>query len=68
MENKKQSSIEWLFIELMTISTRKDIFECQSEFKQAKEMYDKEIEKAYLEGLQDCQRYFKKTFGGQDNE
>lgn len=65
---KKQSSIEWFFIELMTISKRKDIFECQSEFKKAKEMYDKEIEKAYLEGLQDCQRYLKQTFGGQDNE
>lgn len=64
MSNKKQSSIEWFFIELMTISTRKDIFECQSEFKQAKEMYDKEIEKAYLEGLQDCQRNYKQTFGG----
>ena len=61
---KKQSSIDWFFMELMNVGTRKNIFECQSEFKKAKEMYDNEIEKAYLEGLQDCQRYLKQTFGG----
>lgn len=48
MSNKKQSSIEWLFVELW--NTPKDKFEWQSIFEQAKAMHRKEIEEAYIYG------------------
>ena len=50
MENKKQSSVEWLFVELW--NTPKDKFEWQSIFEQAKEMHREEIKNSFVEGTQ----------------
>jgi hypothetical protein len=67
MNNKKQSSIEWL-AEIVSkmgyIST--DILE------QAKEMHKQDIEDAWLDGVanwdseKEAEQYYTKTFGGQD--
>lgn len=50
MENKKQSSIEWLFVELW--NTPKDKFDWQSIFEQAKAMHREEIQNSFVEGTQ----------------
>lgn len=70
--SKKQSSVEWLFVELW--NTPKDKFDWQSIFEQAKAMHRKEIEDAWLDGVsswdseKEADHYYTKTFGGQDNE
>lgn len=70
--SKKQSSVEWLFVELW--NTPKDKFEWQSIFEQAKAMHKEEIKDAYYydpnsdEIKDDGEEYYKETFGGQDNE
>ena len=79
MENKKQSSVEWLFFELSY--TPKDKFEWHSILRQAKAMHRKEIEDAYGHGQNNGymyanqraiiiskENYFNQIFGGQDNE
>lgn len=73
MENKKQSSIEWLFVELW--NTPKDKFEWHSILRKAKAMHKEEMESAYLCGSADSfndegdfKKYYNETFGGQDNE
>lgn len=66
--SKKQSSIEWLFVELL--NTPKDKFEWKSIFEQAKAMHRKEIIDAIYQGRDtgDGEHYYNKTFGGLDNE
>lgn len=74
--SKKQSSVEWLFVELF--NTPKDKFEWQSIFEQAKEMHRKEIIESYLRGClymnlhkndysifpgETSEQYYKQTFG-----
>lgn len=63
---KKQSSVEWLFVELW--NTPKDKFEWQSIFEQAKAMHKKEIKEAWLDGEwwdseKDGEQYYNETFG-----
>lgn len=80
MENKKQSSIEWLFFELLY--TPKDKFEWHSILRKAKAMHKEEI-KMIIEHYHNKMFYlelteielenitemiYKETFGGQDNE
>lgn len=50
MENKKQSSIEWLFFELLY--TPKDKFEWHSILRKAKKMHREEIQNSFVEGTQ----------------
>lgn len=73
--SKKQSSVEWLFVELW--NTPKDKFDWQSIFEQAKAMYKEEIIKAVSKGWDYNEegrvswmgeQYYNETFGGQDNE
>lgn len=75
--SKKQSSVEWLFVELW--NTPKDKFQWQSIFEQAKAMHKEEIEEAQSiaiskadmtnnRGYFDTEQYYNETFGGQDNE
>ena len=80
MENKKQSSVEWLFVELW--NTPKDKFDWQSIFEQAKAMHKEEIkmiiehyhnrmfylELTEIELKNISEMIYKETFGGQDNE
>jgi hypothetical protein len=73
MSNKKQSSVEWLFVELW--NTPKDKFEWQSIFEQAKAMHKDEIEFAFSESFRlrnkpysTAAKYYNETFGGQDND
>lgn len=74
---KKQSSVEWLFVELW--NTPKDKFQWQSIFEQAKAMHKEEmfeyIKQKYCIGQMsmefhklEFEQYYNKTFGGQDNE
>ena len=46
--SKKQSSVEWLFVELW--NTPKDKFDWQSIFEQAKAMHKEEIYEAWEDG------------------
>ena len=67
--SKKQSSIEWLFVELW--NTPKDKFEWQSIFEQAKAMHKEEIKEAWYESILlsnyiYSNQYYNKTFGGQE--
>lgn len=69
MESKKQSSIEWLFLELW--NTPKDKFEWHTILRKAKEMHKEEIIETWYESklLSDyisSNQYYNKTFGGQD--
>ena len=77
MSDKKQSSVEWLFVELW--NTPKDKFRWQSIFEQAKAMHKEEIEEAYGHGQNNGymyahqraitmskENYFNQTFGGQE--
>jgi len=48
--SKKQSSVEWLFVELW--NTPKDKFEWQSIFEKAKAMHREEIQNSFVEGTQ----------------
>lgn len=69
----KQSSVEWLFVELW--NTPKDKFEWQSIFEQAKAMHREEIKEAHYDGsiitllnpdgdmLKLSEQYYKETFG-----
>ena len=78
MENKKQSSIEWLFFELSY--TPKDKFEWHTILRQAKAMHKQEIIDSYCQGCLDMtnddtifpretsEQYYKETFEGQYNE
>jgi hypothetical protein len=75
MENKKQSSIEWLFFELSY--TPKDKFEWHTILRKAKAMHKEEIANAWNDGHTEgmeggyCttyEEYYNETFGGQDNE
>lgn len=78
MENKKQSSIEWLFFELSY--TPKDKFEWHTILRKAKAMHKEEIIDSYCYGYLDMtyndtifpretsEQYYKEKFGGQDNE
>lgn len=79
MENKKQSSIEWLFFELLY--TPKDKFEWHTILRKAKAMHREEIEDAYGHGQNNGymyahqkaitiskENYFNQTFKEQDNE
>lgn len=50
MENKKQSSIEWLFFELSY--TPKDKFEWHTILRKAKAMHREEIQNSFVEGTQ----------------
>ena len=73
----KQSSVEWLFVELL--NTPKDKFQWHSILRQAKAMHRKEIEEAYGHGQNNGymyanqraiiiskENYFNQTFGGQE--
>ena len=67
--SKKQSSVEWLFVELW--NTPKDKFEWQSIFEQAKAMHKEEIKEAWYESILlsnyiYSNQYYNKTFGGQE--
>jgi hypothetical protein len=76
----KQSSIEWLFVELW--NTPKDKFDWQSIFEQAKLMHREDMGKTWDSALDrgqerawnvmraygDFDEYYTETFGGQDNE
>ena len=74
--SKKQSSIEWLFLELSY--TPKDKFEWHTILRKAKAMHREEIEEAYCQGCLDMtnddtifpretsQHYYKETFGEQE--
>ena len=73
MENKKQSSIEWLFFELSY--TPKDKFEWHTILRKAKAMHKDEIANAWNDGHTEgmeggyCstyEEYYKETFGGQE--
>jgi hypothetical protein len=75
MENKKQSSVEWLIDELW--NTPKDKFEWHSILRKAKAMHKEEIKDAWNDGHTEgmeggysgtYEEYYKETFGGQDNE
>lgn len=66
--SKKQSSIEWLFVELL--NTPKDKFEWQSILRKAKAMHKDEIKEAWYESLIlsdyiSGNEYYNKRFGGQ---
>ena len=70
MSNKKQSSIEWLILE---IKKRRYVgeFVPYSLFEQAKAMHKQEIKEAWLDGEwwdseKDGEQYYNETFGGQD--
>lgn len=69
--SKKQSSVEWFFVELW--NTPKDKFEWHSIFEQAKAMHKDDVEDAYFKGYADnmndegdFEQYYKETFGGQE--
>jgi len=71
--NKKQSSVEWLFVELW--NTPKDKLQWQSIFEQAKAMHKEEIANAWNDGHTEgmeggyCttyEEYYKETFGEQE--
>ena len=73
--SKKQSSIEWLFFELLY--TPKDKFEWHTILRKAKAMHKEEIENAWNDGHSEgmdggysatYEEYYNETFGGQDNE
>lgn len=77
--SKKQSSVEWLFVELL--NTPKDKFEWHSILRKAKAMHRWEIIDAYGHGQNNGymyahqkamtiskENYFYHTFGGLDNE
>ena len=72
---KKQSSVEWLIgcISEDQMVKSKSLYEWQSIFEQAKAIHKEEIIDALLDGEwwyseKDCEHYYNKTFGGQDNE
>lgn len=63
---KKQSSVEWLFVELW--NTPKDKFEWQSIFEQAKAIHKEEIKEAWYNSLTkadylSADEYYNATFG-----
>lgn len=66
MENKKQSSVEWLFLELSY--TPKDKFEWHTILRKAKAMHKEEIENSWLDGVgnwdseKEAEQYYKETF------
>jgi len=72
--SKKQSSVEWLVEQLKPAITLQEKY--INEFlEQAKAMHKEEMESAYLCGSADSfndegdfKKYYKETFGGQDNE
>ena len=69
--SKKQSSVEWLFVELL--NTPKDKFEWHSILRKAKAMHKEEIIETWYESklLSDyisSNQYYNKKFGEQDNE
>jgi hypothetical protein len=80
MENKKQSSIEWLFFELSY--TPKDKFEWHTILRKAKAMHREDMGKTWdsaldrgqerawnvMRAYDDFDEYYTETFGGQDNE
>jgi hypothetical protein len=82
MENKKQSSIEWLIEQMIKYElVPKGIHFDNILFHQAKAMHQQEIEEAYGHGQNNGymyahqkaitiskENYFNQTFGGQDNE
>jgi hypothetical protein len=75
MSNKKQSSVEWLILE---IKKRRYVgeFVPYSLFEQAKAMHKEEIKNSFFAGqcneserhpFKGSEQYYKETFGG-DNE
>ena len=74
MSDKKQSSVEWLILE---IKKRRYVgeFVPYSLFEQAKAMHKEEIRTAFIKGdlfssdyYHSSEEYYNETFGGQDNE
>ena len=73
MENKKQSSIEWLIEQIANHNGVNS-----KTFEQAKAMHNKEIVDAHVNGNKEytigggyeliAEHYYNETFGGQDNE
>ena len=75
MSNKKQSSIEWLGLELNIIfhDLTPELWEqVEVKFQQAKAMHKEEIESAYIEGHStwgentNAEQYYNETFGGSE--
>jgi len=70
--SKKQSSIEWLFVELW--NTPKDKFEFAKLIEQAKAMHKEEIKEAWYESIllsnyiYSNQYYNNETFGGNNEQ
>ena len=73
---KKQSSIEWLGLELNIIfhDLTPELWEqVEVKFQQAKQMHKEEIIETaryyfHERGKMTPQKYYNETFGGQDNE
>jgi hypothetical protein len=69
MENKKQSSIDWLIRQM----SLEDVCKYSNELAEAKEMHKQEIMDAYIEGFSatehdvDSLEYYNETFNPQNN-
>ena len=72
MNNKKQSSVEWLYERLEVMIPRTALYNIDKKqyFEQAKAMHKEEITDAYIDGHStwgentNAENYYNETFGG----